>query len=159
MTQRTILGTLDGHPFLDALSEKQRMILASGMEPFRAEQGERFIREGEPATGFYFIRAGEGQIEADQGKGEEPLALETLGPQEVVGWSWLLPPHRWQFSVRALEPVQGHYLDGAWLRDLCEKDCYLGASVYKQLVVVLTQRLTALRQKQAALQSEPLEVA
>jgi CRP-like cAMP-binding protein len=148
MTVRAILGALEGHPFLDALSEKQRMILASGMEPFSVEQGERFIREGEPAKGFYLIRAGEVQIEADQSEDEEPLAVEALGPGEVVGWSWLLPPHRWQFSARALGRAQGCYLDGAWLRDLCEKDSYLGARLYRQLVVVLTQRLTALRQRQ-----------
>lgn len=146
MTQPAILGVFEDHPFLAALSEHQRMNLASGMEPFSVERGERFIHEGETANAFYLLRSGHVQVETSLGGGEV-RPLQTLGPGEVVGWSWLLPPHRWQFSARALEPVQGFSIDAGWLRDLCEKDCSLGHHLCRQLIVVLTQRLSALRRQ------------
>ena len=35
--------------------------------------------------------------------GRGSITIETLVAGDVVGWSWLFPPYRWQFDARALE--------------------------------------------------------
>ena len=35
------------------------------------------------------------------GKGH--LLVQTLGPGETLGLSWLFPPYRWQFDARPVE--------------------------------------------------------
>ena len=47
-------------------------------------------------------------------------SIETVGPGHVVGWSWLVPPYRWHFDARALEPVATVAVDGACLRAKAE---------------------------------------
>ena len=37
--------------------------------------------------------------------GRPDVAIETLGPGAVLGWSWLFPPHTWQFGAVATEPT------------------------------------------------------
>ena len=32
------------------------------------------------------------------------IVVATLGAGEVLGWSWLVPPYRWTFDARAVEP-------------------------------------------------------
>jgi CRP-like cAMP-binding protein len=68
-----------------------------------------------------------------------------IGPGEVVGWSWLLPPHRWQFAARALDPVRALELDAVELRRLCESDAEIGFELAKRLMAVICNRLAATR--------------
>lgn len=73
------------------------------------------------------------------------MPIQTVGPGEVVGWSWLLPPYRWQFDGRAVDAVEGVVFDGAWLRQQCEQDHELGYSLLRQMVAVISSRLAATR--------------
>lgn len=132
------------HPFLQQLNERHRMLLASGLQPFRCEPGGYLAREGEPAGTFYLIQTGHCAIEATNAEGEQ-IAVQTIGPDEVVGWSWIEPPYVWQFSCRAIEPVSGVKMDGSWLREKCEQDFSLGYYFYRNLIRVIAGRLTSVR--------------
>ena len=66
--------------------------------------GEHLFLEGDPADGFVLIRSGAIALEFGA-PGRHALVVETLHNAEVVGWSWLFPPHRWQFDGRATEPT------------------------------------------------------
>jgi CRP/FNR family cyclic AMP-dependent transcriptional regulator len=147
MTDLALLGAFASHAFLEALSEQHRMRLASGVNPFRAAPGEYLAREGEPAQAFYLIQSGHVGIGTHLGKGGT-APIQTLGPGDVVGWSWLLPPYQWQFDARAIDSVQGLVFDAAWLRDQCEQDHELGYHLLKQLLTVVSGRLAACRIQQ-----------
>jgi CRP/FNR family transcriptional regulator, cyclic AMP receptor protein len=57
------------------------------------DAGERLFRQGGAAEVFYLVRHGLVAIETHiPNRGE--LTIETAGPGEIVGWSWLLPPYR-----------------------------------------------------------------
>jgi CRP/FNR family cyclic AMP-dependent transcriptional regulator len=71
--------------------------------------------------------------------------LQTLEPGEIVGWSWLFPPYRWNFDVRALEPLGAIAFDGACLRGKCDRDPALGYTLMKRFARVLSERLGAAR--------------
>jgi CRP-like cAMP-binding protein len=132
------------HPFVQGLSDQHRARLAAGAKQFAASPREYLAREGEPAHAFYLLLAGHVEIGthvAERGA----MPIQTVGPGDVVGWSWLLPPYRWQFDARAVDPVQGMAFEGAWLRQLCENDHELGYHLLKQLLAVVSNRLAATR--------------
>lgn len=144
MSEPGILGVFASHAFLQKLSEQHRLRLAAGVKPFTVAPGQFLAREGEPAHAFYLIQSGHvaiGTHLAERGM----VAVQTIGPGEVVGWSWLLPPFRWHFDARAVDAVQGLAFDAAWLREQCEQDHELGYHILKQLLTVVSSRLTASR--------------
>jgi CRP/FNR family cyclic AMP-dependent transcriptional regulator len=108
------------------------------------ESGEYLAREGDAADTFYAIRHGRVALEIDQPAGD-PLVIETIGEGAVVGWSWLFPPYRWSFDIRALEPVRAVSFDGACLRGKCEADRDLGYSLMQRFNGVILERLQATR--------------
>lgn len=132
------------HPFLSKLDERHRTALASAAKTFTATPGELLAREGEPAKTFYLLQAGHMGLDLHV-PGRGLVSIQTVGPGEIVGWSWLVPPHRWQFDCRAVDCVQGLALDAAWLREKCEQDHELGYQLLKELVTVIGNRLAATR--------------
>jgi CRP-like cAMP-binding protein len=137
-------GIFAHHGFLHGLGERNLMILASGARPFTHEANEMLGREGEPARAFYLIQAGHVALEVATPQ-HGLVTIETAGKGDIVGWSWLVPPHRWKFDCRALDRVQGLAFDAEWLREKCENDHELGYHLLKQLVTVLASRLAATR--------------
>jgi CRP-like cAMP-binding protein len=73
----------------------------------------------------------------------KPLAIEMIGPGDLLGWSWMFPPYTWQFSARAIEPTTAIFFYGAILREYCEKDHSLGYELLKRISAVMVKRLQA----------------
>lgn len=144
MTEQDLRGMLANHAFMRGLSERQLDLLAVMSRPVSFSAGAFVGREGEPADAFYLIQLGRVALEThtpDRGG----VRIQTVGAGEPVGWSWLVPPHRWQFDARAVEPVQAIALDASALRDRCELDHELGYQLLKRLVTVVASRLAATR--------------
>jgi CRP/FNR family cyclic AMP-dependent transcriptional regulator len=146
MPQQHLLDTFAGHTFVSALSERHRMVLASGAKPFTATPGQLLAKEGEEANKFFLIQSGRVSIGIKK-SGGDVVPVHTVGPGEVVGWSWLVPPHRWKFECRAVQDVKAISFDGEWLREKCENDHELGYHLTKELLAVVSGRLTATRQE------------
>lgn len=153
MNETGILGAFASHAFLSELTDYQRMALASGVRPFRVAPGEYLSREGMAAKSFYLIQSGSVAIEIKQ-PGRGAVRVQEVGPGEIVGWSWIVPPHRWKFDARAVDTVSGLAFDAEWLRARCEQDHDLGYLVLKQLVAVISSRLAAARVQLSKLDSE-----
>ncbi len=144
MSDLAILGALAGYELLGGLSEPHRARLASGAKTFRAAAGDYLAREAGPAHALYLIQSGQVAIGTHLGKhGEAPI--QTLGPGDLIGWSWLFPPYLWDFDARARGAVEGLVFEAAWLREQCERDPELGYSLVKQLLAVVSRRLAATR--------------
>jgi CRP-like cAMP-binding protein len=144
VTERVTEQALAAHNFLGGLSEPSYATLASLTKRASAAPGEFLGREGESADALYLIESGLVALEVhtpDRGA----VRIQTIGPGEVVGWSWFLPPHRWQFDARAIEPIRALAIDGHELRTLCEQNHELGYQLLKRLVAVVASRLAATR--------------
>ena len=63
----------------------------------------------------------------------------------MIGWSWLVPPHRWQFDARVLDAVRAIAINGPRLRAKCEEDHELGYLILRRLVGVIANRLASTR--------------
>jgi CRP-like cAMP-binding protein len=108
------------------------------------DPGELLLREGEPAATLYLLRRGRVGIEvhaADRGT----VIVETVGAGGVVGWSWMVPPYRWSFDARALEPVGALALDGVCLRGKADADPAFGYALVQRIASMLLDRLQGTR--------------
>lgn len=106
--------------------------------------GSYLFHEGHAADRFYLIREGSIALEVDvPGRGTH--VLETLGEGEVVGWSWLFEPYRWQFDGRALNATRVITFDGACLRGKCDSDHELGYELMRRFAASIVERLQATR--------------
>lgn len=106
--------------------------------------GDYLFSEAEPADRFYLIRHGAVALEV-HAPGAEAHVIETLGEGEVVGWSWLFEPHRWQFDARALEPTRLVAFDAVCLRGKCDADHELGYQLMQRFAAAMLERLQATR--------------
>jgi len=132
------------HPFCSGLETYYIDLLATCASHVRFEKDHHIFREGGEASQFYLIRDGKLALEMVSPQ-RPPLIVETVGAGEVLGWSWLVAPHRWHFGARAIEPVRAIAVDAACLRTKCEKNPHLGYQLLKRTVEIVGQRLEATR--------------
>jgi len=105
---------------------------------------ELVLEEGKPASALYLLRRGRVALEVNA-PGRGPLLVETLGPGQVLGWSWLFPPYVWHFDARTVEPVGAIEVDAACLRNKAEADPVFGFELVKRFASVMLERLQSTR--------------
>jgi len=132
------------HPFTKGLDDATLETVASHARHVSCPAGAYLAREGHDAHGLYLIESGKVAIEVHSPR-KAGVAVQTLGSGEVFGWSWLIPPHRWHFDARAIEPSTAIMIDGPNLQRLCEADHELGFQIFRRLATVLAGRLAATR--------------
>jgi hypothetical protein len=71
--------------------------------------------------------------------------VETLESGDIVGWSWIFPPHRWVYDVDVLERAHLVVIDAGCLREKCDADPAFGYRVMKRFAQVVAERLAATR--------------
>jgi len=136
----TIEVMLRDIPFFDGLEAKELELLAGCASNARFQEGELLFREGDKADTFYAVRHGTVALEMFV-PARGAITIETIEEGEVIGWSWLFPPYRWHFDVRALELVRVTAFDAACLRGKCEADPVLGYSLMSRFAQIMIERL------------------
>jgi CRP-like cAMP-binding protein len=144
MVTQSLEAVLRNHSFLSDLSAEHIQTIISCASNEKFEKGDLIAREGTEADSFYLVRAGTValQIHRPESGG---ITLDTLGEGDVLGWSWLVPPHRWHFDARVMEAARVIALDGRCLRMKCERDHELGYQLLKRFSTLIEVRLSASR--------------
>ncbi len=135
---------LSDQPLLEGLPPDVAATVAGCARNIAFEAGRLLLAEGDEASTLYLIRRGQVSIEV-HAPGRDPIAIQTVGPGQVVGWSWLVPPYRWSFDARALTPVGAVAVDGACLRSKADEQPALGYSLLQRISAMLLERLQAAR--------------
>ena len=144
MVDESLVEELGRFEFFAGLAPEYVRFLAANAKK-RNFVGQHVIhRQGDPATSFYVVSKGHVSIEVPAIQGPT-LFLQHLGPSDLLGWSWLFPPYRWQFDALAIDPVRAIAIDGKCLREKCEKDHHLGYDLMKRFSRIMTLRLQAAR--------------
>lgn len=141
---KTIAELVAAHPFAVGLSEEHLALIGGCARNVSLARGAMLCSEGASADTFFLLRRGHVAIEVHQA-GHGSLVIETVGPASTVGWSWLVPPYRWTFDARALEPVGALAIDGACLRAKSLEDPVLGFALLSRVSQALLERLQATR--------------
>jgi CRP/FNR family cyclic AMP-dependent transcriptional regulator len=152
---RNIAEYLGGHPFFAGLDAASVAELAGCARNEHYRTNEYLFREGGSADHFYVVTRGRIALElSSPGSGSQ--ILDSAGKGEVLDWPWLIPPHRWFFDARAVEPTSVVSLNSACLRGKCDMDPALGCELLQRVAQVMSQRLQATRVRLMDLYGPPV---
>jgi CRP/FNR family cyclic AMP-dependent transcriptional regulator len=132
------------HPFLEGLSEDQLALLVGCASQVRFSPGEFLFHMGEDADEFYLLRHGKVALELFTSE-RGAITVMTVADGEAAGWSWIVPPYKWELDGRAVAPTLALRFDAACLRGKCESDHEFGYQMYKRFAPVIAKRLQATR--------------
>ena len=141
---QTLEQLIGATPLFAGLTAAQLELIAGCGINQHVAAGTRLLHAGEPAERFYLIRHGAVALEFDV-PGRGALVIETLHEGDVVGWSWLFAPYRWQLDGRATLDTGLVSFDGACLRGKCQSDHELGYELMSRFTANLLDRLQAAR--------------
>ncbi|HOE95076.1 MAG TPA: cyclic nucleotide-binding domain-containing protein [Candidatus Sumerlaeota bacterium] len=128
------------------LADETLKQIAACAQEVKFKEGAYVFRESEKAEQFYILEEGRVALEL-QGNAPAPMLIQTLGPGDVLGWSWLVEPQRWSFDARCLEPVKAVVFDGEKIKRLCAKDEHLGYQLFRTFTAIIAGRLEATRRE------------
>lgn len=140
----TLERVIGEHPFFSGLDLQYTNLLVGCAANVRFDAGVYIFNEGEEANEFFLIRHGRVALEIFAPQ-RQATVVETLGEGEILGWSWLLPPHQWRFHARAVDQTRAIALDGRCLRTKCEQNHDLGYELLKRFAKIIERRLEATR--------------
>lgn len=146
--------TDDQFAILSRLDPAGRALVSRAAREVRYAVGERLFSAGEEAKSCWIIHSGHVALDISvPGRGD--VVIQTVGPGELVGLSWFVPPYRWQFGAIAAEATSASELDTVQLRALAEQDPRSGCRLTMTLFEAALHRLQATRARLLDLYGEP----
>jgi CRP/FNR family transcriptional regulator, cyclic AMP receptor protein len=115
-------------PIFEGLDAEQLGFIAAGAEELTVTAGTLVLTQGEAAERFFLIRDGVVALEIDA-PGPGAVRLLTLHEADVVGWSWLYAPYRWEADGRAVTDCRLIAIDGVRIRERFDGDPRLAHAV------------------------------
>jgi CRP-like cAMP-binding protein len=140
---RPLAELLAEHGFFADLDDEFVAAVAACAREDVIPAGTVLFEEGGRADACWFVRRGRAAVEVRTPRGTTVIA--TVGPGQVLGWSWLFPPYRWHFDARALDELTTITLDAPCVRERVEADPRLGFELMRRFTELSIQRLQATR--------------
>ena len=134
------------HPFLSGLNPHFYHLFNECALLRRYGTGQEIFHEGGNADHFYLIESGKVALETFV-PGCGMVTIQTLGPGEALGWSWLFPPHRWHFTATAKEAAELIEFDAAGLREKADENRDFGTELISRVSRILLERLQGTREQ------------
>ncbi|MEJ0097206.1 MAG: cyclic nucleotide-binding domain-containing protein [Bauldia sp.] len=142
------------HRFFADLDDATLELIAGCARNVVFKAGEYLFHTGDPADEFYLVRHGRVALDV-VAPGRSAVTFQTVGPDELVGVSWLLPPYRWMHDARAVDLVRAIGIDARCLRDKCDADHDVGYEMMLRFVPLLVSRLQATRMQLLDIYGKP----
>ncbi|MDH3636303.1 MAG: cyclic nucleotide-binding domain-containing protein [Gammaproteobacteria bacterium] len=146
MSKQSIEDYLSDHAFFSGMDDSYVKFLSDSATELQMKMGDVLFQYGKPADKFYLLREGQMSIQVPALMGPA-LDIQTLGNDQILGWSWLIPPYRWSFMARALEDSDLIEFDGSAILARCQEDPKFGYELFKRFAALMSERLDAARQK------------
>ena len=143
---QSIEDYLSTHSFFSGLDDNFMKFLSNSAQGVQIKEDQVLFQQGKPADKFYLLRSGQVSIQVPALVGPT-LELQVLGEGQILGWSWLIPPYRWNFQARALQDSDLLEFDGSAILAHCEEDPKFGYELFKRFAALMSKRLDAARQK------------
>lgn len=146
MSQDDIADYLRSHTIFSDLDPAHIETLAEHAQEKAFAAGDLLFRQADSAEHFYILMDGSIQVDVPSIMGPA-LVVQTLGTDQVLGWSWLIPPYKWTFEAKALSDSKVLVFDGKALLQQCENDNTFGYALMKRFTGLMSERLHAARMK------------
>ncbi|MFK4105306.1 cyclic nucleotide-binding domain-containing protein [Streptomyces sp. NPDC019531] len=127
-----------------ALSPEHRQRLMGMAHEVSYPQGTRLFEEDGRADRFWIIRTGAVDLDM-RVPGRRAAVIESLGHNDLVGWSWLFAPHAWHLGAETVTPLRAYEFDAEAVRAACREDAQFGLCVAGWVGQVVAHRLRAAR--------------
>jgi CRP-like cAMP-binding protein len=137
---------LSAHEFFSEFSDDDLKFLCECSSTREIKKGKILFRQGEHADKFYVVRSGRISIQMPAIMGPT-LEIQTLDKDQVLGWSWLISPYKWNFQTKAEEDSELLQFDGAAILARCEQEPKFGYELLKKFAALMSEGLNAARQK------------
>ncbi|MFJ5834122.1 cyclic nucleotide-binding domain-containing protein [Streptomyces sp. NPDC093089] len=125
---------------LNELAPEARDQLLRQARPVRFPADTHIFRERQHADRFWIIEAG--RVDLDKHlPGRGTARVDTLVPGDLLGCSWLFPPHHWRFDATTTTEVHALEFDGQAVRELCAQDTSVGEAVSAAVAAAVARRL------------------
>ncbi|MER6558858.1 cyclic nucleotide-binding domain-containing protein [Streptomyces sp. NPDC001027] len=131
---------------LTALPPPQRQRLMALAREVSFPEDARIFEAGGTADRFWIIRSGAVSL-VQQVTSLRRVTVAGLGSGDLLGWSWLFPPYRWDFGAEAFSPVRAYEFEAQPVLKLCEEDPALGMTLVRLVAEILAHRLEMTRGK------------
>ncbi|MFI5799128.1 cyclic nucleotide-binding domain-containing protein [Streptomyces sp. NPDC051677] len=131
---------------LTALPLPQRQRLMELAREVSFPEDARIFEADGTADRFWVIRSGAVSL-VQQVTSLRRVTVASLGAGDMLGWSWLFPPYRWDFGAEAFSPVRAYEFEAQPVLRLCEEDPALGLSLVRIVAEILAHRLEMTRGK------------
>ena len=146
MSKQPIEDSLSSHAFFYELDGRFMKFLSNSSTVLGIKEGDVLFHQGEHADKFYLLRNGQVSVQVPTPIGPA-LEIQALSKDQILGWSWLIPPYRWHFQARAMEDSDLLEFDGSAILVHCEEDPKFGYELLKRFAALMSERLDAARQK------------
>ena len=146
MSNQSSTEYLSAHEFFSEFSDDVLKFLCECSSTREIKKGQILFRQGEHADKFYVVRNGLISIQMPAIMGPT-LEIQTLGKDQVLGWSWLISPYQWNYQTKAEEDSELLQFDGAAILARCEQEPKFGYELLKKFAALMSDGLNAARQK------------
>ncbi|MEV8438715.1 Crp/Fnr family transcriptional regulator [Actinosynnema sp. NPDC051121] len=149
-----MIPQLERLPLLGALTPTQRAVLAGTGKLEEYRPGSRLFEEGQPADRGWIVLCGCVMVDITA-PGRGTVAVQGIGPGELLGLSWFVPPYRWHFGATVVSPTRAVVFEAARLRALAEEDPALGYRLSLVITEAMLNRLQSTRLRLLDLYRDP----
>jgi CRP/FNR family cyclic AMP-dependent transcriptional regulator len=149
MPDHSIRQEIAASRLFSGLADDALDFLADHAEEKRLDEGQVLFHHGDRATQFFLMLDGHLSLQIPAIEGPV-LELQDIGPGQVAGWSWLIPPNRWHFQARARTAIRYVEFDGEAILAHCEAEPRFGYELVKRFSALMSERLAFARQKMMA---------
>ena len=132
------------HPFLSGINPEFCGFLSDCASLRRFASRQEIFHEGGEADHFYLITAGSVALETFV-PGCGMATIQTLGPGDALGWSWLFPPFKWHFTATTRAPTEVISFDASTLRAKAEENRDFRDELLTRVAKTLLDRLLGTR--------------
>ena len=132
------------HEAFAHLPDQSIAVLAANEETVHFDEGEVLFHADGDADAFYFITDGTVSLEIET-PGAAPQYVETIGPGQLLGVSWMVPPYQWNWGARARTDVDARRFDAPAVRAAMEEDEELARALLEAVIHEALDRLHGTR--------------
>ena len=148
-------AALAAHSMLHGMSTYHLAMLAGSASDVAFPAGHRLFEEGGSADQFWLLQSGSVALDLHI-PGQGRTRIDTVGPGELLGWSWRFAPYRWTVGAIAASPVEAFEFDAQAIRASCASEPEFGHEVTERLARVLAKRLQTARVRLISASMHPL---